>query len=125
MDETTQQRIERLTELAEKALPHLNEVKAIAGVDGAQVVARSSFPSSTCNGSPGEYYTTTIMRIPAPRSDMGVALALDAMEAALLVLAGEAPNAAPVVLPIDPDAERLVDGMVESAIGQRARRPLR
>lgn len=84
---TDDARIARLTELARKVWPHLEELHVIEGVNGVQIAARSAFTCSTVDGSPGEHYITTIMHIPAPRVQGGVARSLDALEAALRVLA--------------------------------------
>lgn len=81
------ERIERLTELARRVWPHLDEQKVIAETSGGAMITYTYLSplSATTLDSPDEEeryvsYHTRIMQHPR---------ALDALEAALLVLAEE------------------------------------
>lgn len=78
-------RIQRLTELAGRVWPDREDVVALTHVDGsASVVWRTILPSIRLDGvASDDRPMTTAIRIPPH------ARAIDALEAALLVLAGE------------------------------------
>lgn len=86
------ERIERLTQLAREVWPDRDEQMVIYEITGAAMIAyRSRFPCSTVDGSEGERIVSYHTRIDHPR-------ALDALEAALLVLADHER------VPLTPDA---------------------